>query len=255
MEERTCRILYEINEETAKYYYTMLRSNLGETGTTRLKSIGLTEETVDRFRLGYTGESKRGLVDHLRVKGYLDDQIIEAGLADKTSGNIIEDKFQTRIMIPIIDDEYRVIGFSGRTVNDGMPKYLNSSETVLFHKNCSLFGIDHVKDSAAQYIILCEGYMDVMALRWAGFDMGVASPGTDISVEHAELLKKYTKDVIICFDDDEFGNKKAEKALAILGQAGIKAKKLNLYPYKDPLGYITKEGGTAFGELLRTVLE
>ena len=255
MEERMSEILYEINEEAAKYYYAMLRSNQGEAGVLCLKRIGLTKEIIDRFRLGYTGDGKTGLVDHLKDKGYLDDRIIEAGLADIASAGIIEDRFRNRIMIPIIDDEYRVIGFSGRAADDGMPKYINTPETMVFHKNSSLFGIDHVKDSAAQYIILCEGYMDVMALHGAGFDMAVASPGADISEDHAELLKKYTKDAIICFDNDEFGNKKAEKALVILEQAEIKAKRLNLSPYKDPLEYATKEGGTAFGELLRMVWE
>ncbi len=255
MEERMSRILYGINEEAAKYYYDMLRSDQGEAGVVCLKRSGLTEETIDRFRLGYAGEGKRGLVDHLKDKGYLDDRIIEAGLADTAENKGVEDTFQDRIIIPIIDDEYRVIGFSGRVVDRGMPKYLNSRETIVFDKSRSLFGLDHVKDSAAQYIILSEGYLDVMALHQAGYDMAAASLGTSFTLNHAELLKKYTKDVIICFDNDEFGNKKAEKALAILGQAGIKAKKLNLSPYKDPLGYITKEGGTAFGELLRTVLE
>lgn len=253
MEERIVRILYKINEEAAKYYYDMLRTDQGEAGIECLKRLGFTEETIDRFGLGYTGESIRGLVDHLKDKGYLDDQIIEAGLADKTSGDIIEDKFQNRIMIPIIDDDYRVIGFSGRAIDDSMPKYLNSSETMIFHKNSSLFGIDHVKDSAAQYIILCEGFVDVMALHQAGYDMAAASLGTSFTLNHAELLKKYAQDVIICFETDEFGSKQADEVLTILRQSGIEAKRLDLSPYRDPQEYITKKGGTAFGELLRTV--
>ncbi len=255
MEERRSRILYGINEEAAKYYCTMLRGDQGEAGIACLKRLGLTEETIDKFRLGYTGGGKRGLVDHLKDKGYLDDQIIEAGLAEVSEGNTIEDLFQNRIIIPIIDDEYRVIGFSGRVVDGGMPKYLNSRETMVFDKSRSLFGLDHLKDSAAQYIILSEGYLDVMALHQAGYDMATASLGISFTVNHARLLKKYAQDVIICFDTDEFGNKQAEEVLTILGQSGIKAKRLDLSPYKDPQEYITKEGGTAFGELLRTVLE
>ena len=255
MEERMSQILYDINEEATKYYCAMLRSDIGELGTAHFKELDLTGETFDRFRLGYAGEDQRGLVNHLKEMGYPDEQIIESGLADTIADGLIEDRFRNRIIIPIIDEEHRVIGFSGRAVVDGMPKYLISRETLIFHKNSSLFGIDHAKDTAAQYIILCEGYLDVMALRWAGFDMAVASPGTDISEEHAELLKKYTGDVIICFDNDEFGNKKAEKALAILEQAGINAEILNLSPYRDPLEYIGKEGGDAFGELLKTVLK
>ena len=143
------RILYGINEEAAKYYYDMLRSDQDEAGVACLKRLGLTEETIDRFRLGYAGDGKRGLVDHLKVKGYLEDQIIEAGLAHVAEDNSVEDTFRNRIIIPIIDDEYRVIGFSGRVVDDGMPKYLNSRETMVFDKSRSLFGLDHVKDSAA----------------------------------------------------------------------------------------------------------
>ncbi len=255
MEEKISRVLYEINEEVAKYYHTLLRSDQGEAGIACLKRLGLTEETIDRFRLGYTGRGKRGLVDHLKDKGYLDDQIIEAGLADMDENNGVEDTFQDRIIIPIIDDEYRVIGFSGRVVDRGMPKYLNSRETMVFDKSRSLFGLDHVKDSAAQYIILSEGYLDVMVLHQAGYDMAAASLGTSFTLNHAELLKKYAQDVIICFDTDEFGSKQAEEVIAILGQSGIKAKRLDLSPYQDALEYITKEGGTAFGELLRTVLE
>lgn len=249
------RILYGINEEAAKYYYDMLRSDQDEAGVACLKRLGLTEETIDRFRLGYAGDGKRGLVDHLKVKGYLEDQIIEAGLAHVAEDNSVEDTFRNRIIIPIIDDEYRVIGFSGRVADGGMPKYLNSRETMVFDKSRSLFGLDHVKDSAAQYIILSEDYLDVMALHQAGYDMATASLGISFTVNHAGLLKKYAQDVIICFDMDESGNKQAEEVLTILGQSGIKAKRLDLSPYKDPQEYITKEGGTAFGELLRTVLQ
>ena len=256
MEEKMSQILYGINEEAAKYYYAMLRSDRGKAGIDCLKRLSLTDETIDRFRLGYTGEGKSGLVEHLKDKGYLDDQIIEAGLAILTIHNSVEDTFRDRIIIPIMDDEYRVIGFSGRLIDRGSPKYLIPRETLVFDKRRSLFGLDHAKDSTAQYIILSEGFFDVIMLHQAGYDMAVAPLlGTRFNLDHAVILKKYAQEVIICYDSDEFGSKEAEKVIAILGQSGIKAKRVDLSPYQDVFEYITKEGGKAFGEMLRTVLE
>ena len=255
MEERTTRILYGINEETAKYYHSILKGEQGEAGIACLKGLGLTEETIDRFRLGYTGKDPKGLVSHLKNLGYLDNQIIEAGLAEISEGDTVEDIFQNRVIIPIIDDEYRVIGFSGRAVNDDKPIYLNTCETPVFDKKESLFGLDHVKDSAAQYIILCEGYMDVMAMHQAGFDMAVASLGIGFTPEHAKRVKKYAHDVIICYDCDEAGRNAASNVSSILNEVGITVKQIDLSPHRDPSEFISKEGGTAFGELLRSVLE
>ena len=173
MDERTSRILYGINEETSEYYHSLLKGDQGKMGIACLKELGLTEETSDRFKLGYSGSAPQGLINHLKDRGYLDAQIIEAGLADTDERGAIEDIFQNRVIIPIVDDEYRVIGFSGKSVNNDSPIYLNTRETSVFDKSRSLFGLDHVKDSEAQYIILCEGFVDVMILQQVGYDMYV----------------------------------------------------------------------------------
>ena len=160
-----------------------------------------------------------------------------------------------RIIIPIIDDECRVIGFSGRVVDRGMPKYLNSRETMVFDKSRSLFGLDHVKDKAAQYIILCEGCMDVMALHQAGFDMAVMPLGVRFTLEQAKIIKGYAHDVMVCYDSDESGKIAASNTATILSEAGMSVKQIDMSPHMDPQEYIAIEGGTAFGELLRTVLD
>ncbi|SEA70475.1 DNA primase [Oribacterium sp. KHPX15] len=219
-----------------------------------MNESGLTQETIDSFRPGYTGEGKRGLVDYLNGKGYLDDVIIEAGLAKKNDEDGIEDTFQNRVIIPVIDDENRVIGFSGRSVDDEcMSKYLNTRKNVVFDSSSNVFGLDHAKNSSANYMILCEGYMDVMALHQAGYDMAVKPLGLEFTTEHANLIKKYKQDVIIAYDNDKYGRNAASVVKDILDKEGLRGIQIDLSPYSDPLEYITKAGKTAFEGLLKTV--
>ena len=253
MENRTNQILYEINEKAAKYYCALLLSDYGKVAISWLNKLGLSEDTIDRFNIGYAGENRRGLIGYLNDLGYQDEQIIEAGLADNTERGI-EDRFRDRIMISIKDDEYRVIGFLGRRIVDGSSIYSISPDNSILEKNRNLFGLDHIRESNEQFVILCEGVFDVMVMNQAGFNMAVSLIGTRFTLKHAKQIKKYTQNVIICFDTDEYGKKEAERVIGILNQAEITARSMDLSPYQDSLEYISKEGGTAFGAQLKIAL-
>ena len=253
MENQTNQILYEINEIAAKYYCSLLLSDNGKAAISWLNGAGLSEDTINQFRLGYTGKERRGVVSYLNNLGYRNEQILEAGLADNAERGV-EDKFINRIMIPIKDDEYRVIGFLGRRIVDVSSIYLISQDNSILEKNRNLFGLDHIRESNEQFVIICEGIFDVMVMNQAGFDMAVSLLGTRFTLKHAKQIKKYTQNVIICFDTDEYGKKEAERVIGILNQAEITARSMDLSPYQDSLEYISKEGGTAFGTQLKIAL-
>ena len=241
---------YELNEATIKYYQTLIIGDEGKVATDFLCDLHISEETIARFRLGYTGTSERGLTNHLNSLGYSNDQIIEAGLARMDENDETKDVFQNRLIIPIIDDENRVIGFSGRSLENVSPIYLNSRSTDVFDKSKNLFGLNIAKDASADYMILCEGFTDVISLSQAGFDMATATLGVEFTADQANLLKKYTSKVLVCFDSDDIGNKGADSAIGILVENGIKGLKIDLSPFKDPMDMITKEGADAFRERL-----
>ena len=253
MENQTNQILYEINERAAKYYCSLLLSNHGKAAISWLNGVGLSEDTIKQFSLGYTGKERCGVVGYLNDLGYRNEQILEAGLADSTERGI-EDKFIDRIMIPIKDDEYRVIGFLGRRIVYGSSIYLISPDNSILEKNRNLFGFDHIRESNEQFVILCEGVFDVMVMNQAGYGMAVSLLGAGFTMEHAKQIKKYTQNVIICFDTDEYGKKEAERVIGILNQAEITARNLDLSPYRDSLEYISREGGKAFGARLKSAL-
>ena len=253
MENQTNQILYEINEIAAKYYCSLLLSDNGKAAISWLNGAGLSEDTINQFRLGYTGKERRGVVSYLNNLGYRNEQILEAGLADNAERGV-EDKFINRIMIPIKDDEYRVIGFLGIRIVDVSSIYLISQDNSILEKNRNLFGLDHIRESNEQFVILCEGVFDAMVMNQAGYGMAVSLLGAGFTMEHAKQIKKYTQNVIVCFDRDEYGKKEAERVIGILNQAEITARNLDLSPYRDSLEYISKKGGTAFGRQLKTVL-
>lgn len=246
---RRSRIL-EINREAAKYYYYMLRNENGKLGMDYLTGRKLTEETMRRFGLGYAGQGKNSLVNYLRSKGYPDELIRASGLVNVSEKYGMSDKFWNRVIFPIQDVKDRVIGFGGRVMGTGEPKYLNSPETEVFDKGRNLYGLNHARKSKRGNIILCEGYMDVISMHQAGFDQAVASLGTAFTAGQASLLHKYTEEVLLIYDSDEAGIKAATRAIPILKQAGIRAKVVNLRPYKDPDEFIKNEGREAFQERL-----
>ncbi len=245
------QILFDINREAAKYYYFQLRGKSGEKGMQYFRDRKLSDDTMKQFGLGYANVSSDDLVKHLRKLGYKDAQIIEAGLASHDDKFGTHDKFWNRVMFPIQDASQKVIGFGGRVMGDGKPKYLNSPETPIFDKSRNLFGLNLAKNSRAGYMIICEGYMDVIAMHQAGFNMAVASLGTAFTTGQAMILKRYTDEVILSYDSDEAGTKAALRGIGILKDAGLKGKVLNLKPYKDPDEFIKNEGKEAFAERIR----
>ncbi len=206
----------------------------------------LSDETMKHFGLGYANVTSDDLVKYLRQMGFEDSLIIEAGLASFDEQRGTHDKFWNRVMFPISDAQGKVIGFGGRVMGDGKPKYLNSPETAIFDKSRNLFGLNYAKSSRAGYMIICEGYMDVIAMHQAGFDMAVASLGTAFTMGQAMILKRYTDTVVLSYDSDEAGTKAALRGIGILKEVGLKGKVLDLRPYKDPDEFIKNLGAQEY---------
>lgn len=238
--------LLEANKEAARYFYYQLRSDRGSIGYKYLAERKLSDETMKKFGLGFANVSSSDLVQYLRSKGYTDDVIKEAGLASFDEKYGMHDKFWNRVMFPIQDINHRVIGFGGRVMGDGKPKYLNSPETMIFDKSRNLYGLNFARTSRKNNIILCEGYMDVIAMHQAGFAQAVASLGTSFTPGQAGLLRRYTEEVLLAYDSDGAGKTAALRAISILKESGLVGKVINLEPYKDPDEFIKNMGTEAF---------
>ena len=238
--------LLEINKEAAKYFYTLLRNPRGERAYKYFKNRELTDETMQKFGLGYSDQYRDDLYRYLRNKGYEDEILKESGLItmDEVRGG--HDKFWNRAMFPIMDVHNHVIGFGGRVMGEGEPKYLNSPETKVFDKSRNLYGLNIARSTRKDQLLLCEGYMDVIALHQAGFDNAVASLGTSLTSGHANLLKRYTKEVYLTYDSDGAGVKAALRAIPILKEVGIVTKIINMQPYKDPDEFIKNLGAEEY---------
>lgn len=237
--------LLEINKMAANYFYYQLKQPQGQQGCQYLMGRGLTEQTIRRFGLGYSNKTINDLYQFLRSKGYEDSILKETGLVTIEERGA-RDKFWNRVMFPIMDVNNRVIGFGGRVMGDGEPKYLNSPETKLFDKSRNLYGLNYARLSREKFILLCEGYMDVIAMHQAGFTNAVASLGTAFTSQHAALLKRYTDQVVLTYDSDGAGVKAALRAIPILKSVGMSVRVLNMRPYKDPDEFIKNLGPEAF---------
>lgn len=246
-ENKRARLL-EVNKEAAKYFYYQLRTPHGEVGYNYLKKRELSEETMRKFGLGYSGKSGASLVQYLKQKGFEDELIKEAGLATYSEKYGMVSQFFNRVMYPIFDVHGKVIGFGGRVMGNAEPKYLNSPETLVFDKRRNLYGLQFARTAKAGNIILCEGYMDVIAMHQAGFTQAVASLGTAFTAEQANLLRRYTENVLLAYDSDGAGTKAALRAIGILKEAGLTGKVINMKPYKDPDEFMKAEGKEAFEE-------
>lgn len=240
--------LLEINKEAAKYFYRLLRSPRGENAYNYFKKRELSDETMKKFGLGYSDQYSNDLYRYLKSKGYSDDLLKDSGLISVNEAQGAHDKFWNRAMFPIMDIHNRVIAFGGRVMGDGEPKYLNSPETKIFDKSRNLYGLNIARTSRKEQILLCEGYMDVIALHQAGFDNAVASLGTSLTSGHANLLKRYTKEVYLTYDSDGAGVKAALRAIPILKEVGIITRIINMQPYKDPDEFIKALGAEAYQE-------
>lgn len=238
--------LLEINKLAATYYFHQLRSEKGQLGLGYLKKRELSDETINRFGLGYASQTSNELYNYIKSKGYDDALLKESGLFTYERG--INDKFWNRVIFPIMDINNKVIGFGGRVMGDAKPKYLNSPETKLFDKSRNLYGLNIARTSRKPNLIICEGYMDVISMHQAGFNQAVASLGTALTPGQASLMKRYTDNVLITYDSDEAGVKAALRAIPILKTAGLSTKVINMRPYKDPDEFIKALGPEAFQE-------
>ncbi len=237
--------LLEVNKEAARYFYYQLKTKQGERALGYLKDRRLSDETITRFGLGYANIYSDDLYRYLKQKGYSDSLLSQSGLVrmDERGGH---DKFWNRVMFPIMDVNSRVIGFGGRVMGDGTPKYLNSPETKIFDKSRNLYGLNAARSARKPYLLICEGYMDVISMYQAGFTNAVASLGTAFTIQHGILIKRYVNQVILTYDSDEAGTKAALRAIPILKEAGVSVKVLNMKPYKDPDEFIKAEGAEGF---------
>lgn len=242
------QLLLEINKTAANYFYYQLNGDQGQQAREYLENRRLSKETQIHFGLGYASKYSNDLYLYLKKKGYQDQILKETGLLTYDEKRGAHDKFWNRVMFPIMDVNNRVIGFGGRVMGDGTPKYLNSPETMLFDKSRNLYGLNYARTSRKPYMIICEGYMDVIAMHQAGFTNAVASLGTAFTTQHSVLLKRYTQEVRLAYDSDGAGQKAALRAIPILKSAGINVRVIHMDPYKDPDEFIKNLGTEAFQE-------
>ena len=244
-QESLRQTLLEINKKAARYYFALLKSPRGKPGYDYLTGRGLSDETILHFGLGYAGQGGGELYQYMKKEGYSDSVLKETGLF-KMDERGAYDKFWNRVMFPIMDANNRVIGFGGRVMGDAKPKYLNSPETKIFDKSRNLFGLNYAKRGKRSHMILCEGYMDVIALHQAGFTNAVASLGTAFTEQQANLIRRYTDEVLLTYDSDGAGIKAAMRAIPMLRRAGITGKVIHMEPYKDPDEFIKNLGAEEF---------
>ncbi|MCD7834157.1 MAG: DNA primase [Lachnospiraceae bacterium] len=238
----------ELNKLAAKFYYFQLRAPQGQRGMEYLKNRELSDETMKHFGLGYAGPDGSMLYHYLKKQGYSDALLKDSGLMQVNERQGMYDKFWNRVIFPIMDVNNKVIGFGGRVMGDGKPKYLNSPETVVFDKSRNLYGLNFARTSKEKNLLVCEGYMDVISMHQAGFTNAVASLGTALTSRHASILKRYTDEVILTYDSDEAGIRAALRAIPLLKEAGVSARVLHMDPYKDPDEFIKALGTDAFQE-------
>ena len=247
--------LLEINKQAAQYFYYQLRRENGRNAHDYLTGRGLSEETIRKFGLGYSDKYSDDLYKFLKSKNYSDELLRESGLFNTDERHGMYDKFWNRVIFPIMDVNNRVIGFGGRVMGEGKPKYLNSPETKIFDKSRNLYGLNIARTTRKSYLILCEGYMDVIAMHQAGFTNAVASLGTALTSGHASLLKRYTQEVLLLYDSDEAGIRAALRGIPILREAGVNSRVVSLKPYKDPDEFIRNEGPEAFENRLNQAMD
>lgn len=243
--------LKEMNKAAAGYFYYALRQPDGAAAMEYLTNRGLSQDTIRQFGLGYSRLYRDDLYQFLRNKGYDDGLLMNSGLVRFDEKQGVSDVFWNRVMFPIMDLNGKVIGFGGRVMGDGLPKYVNSQETKIYEKRRHLYGFHLARRSRREGFILCEGYMDVIAMHQAGFDNAAASLGTAFTIQQAMLLKRYTDKVYLAYDSDGAGISAAKKAIPILREVGISARVINMKPYKDPDEFMKAEGTEAFEERIR----
>ena len=248
--DRRSRLL-DLNRDAARFFFSELTAPGGKPAQDYMLRREIAPATAKRFGLGFAPDSFYALTDAMRRKGYQDFELVDAGLANPNkNGKGVHDVFRNRLMFPVIDVRGSVIGFSGRILGDGEPKYLNSRETPVFSKSRNLFALNLAKKSKNGYILLTEGNIDVVSLHQAGFDSAVASLGTSLTPEQARLISRYSGEVVIAYDNDGAGQKAAQRAIGILEPLDLKVRVLQMEGAKDPDEFIKAKGRDAFANLL-----
>ena len=243
--------LLALNREAARYYYAALISPAGKPAQDYMRRREIAPATAKNFGLGFAADSFYALTDAMHEKGFQDFELVDAGLANPNkNGKGVHDVFRNRLMFPVIDVRGNVIGFSGRILGDGEPKYLNSRETPVFNKSRNLFALNLAKKSKNGYILLTEGNIDVVSLHQAGFDSAVASLGTSLTPEQSRLISRYAGEVVIAYDNDTAGQKAAQRAIGLLEPLDLKVRVLRMEGAKDPDEFIKSKGRDAFANLL-----
>lgn len=241
--------LWALMKEAARFYHSQLYAPIGADGLAYVQKRGLSKAILTSFGVGFAPNSWNNLVDAMRKKGYTDQELRDADLVGEKNGRIY-DRFRNRIMFPIIDVRGNVIGFGGRVLDDSKPKYLNTSETLIFNKRKNLFGLNLAKKTKYNYMILVEGNIDVITLHQYGFDNAVASLGTAFTDEHATLLSRYTEQIVLTYDSDAAGQQAAKRAIPMLEKVGIRVKVLSMKDAKDPDEFLHKFGADKFRLML-----
>lgn len=249
-EQKRRERLLALNKAAARYFHEQLNGPQGEAGRAYLSGRALSRRTITGFGLGYALPEWEGLIGAMTEQGYTKLELLDAGLAVQGKNGSIYDRFRNRVMFPIIDLRGNVIGFGGRVLDNSTPKYLNSPDTLIYNKSRNLFALNLAKKSKLGYLILTEGYMDTIALHQGGFDCAVASLGTSLTEEHARLLARYTKEVVISYDGDQAGINAAQRAIGLLNKTGVNVRVLRVTGAKDPDEFIKKYGHNAFQRLI-----
>ena len=246
---RRARML-ALNRDSARYFHDQLSTPGAQIAREYIAKRQISKKMVTTFGLGFAPDGWSGLIDAMHAKGYTDYELFDAGLVRRGKSGGYYDTFRRRLMFPVIDVRGNVIGFSGRVLGDGEPKYMNSPETLVFNKSRNLFALNLAKKSKSGYIILSEGNIDVVSLHQAGFDSAVASLGTSLTPEQARIISRYTNEVIIAYDNDGAGIKASQRAIGILEKLDLKVKVLRVNGAKDPDEFIRLKGADAFRNLL-----
>ena len=241
--------IYKINSISGRFFYDKLFEPCGGAAREYIAGRQMAQATVNRFGLGYAPDGN-ALLKHLREQGFTDDEIVESGVVGKSENGDIYDRFRNRLMFPIIDIRKNIIGFGGRVLDDSKPKYLNSPETAAFNKSYNLFGLNLAKNSNEDFLILVEGYMDVIQLHQHGVDCAIATLGTALTPEQARIIKRHKSEVIIAYDSDEAGQKATQRAIELLNEEGLRVRVLTMAESKDPDEYIKANGVGAFRKLI-----
>ncbi len=245
--------LLEINRSAARYFYEQLNARTPEAAQARRywkEKRGLSDAAIRRFGLGYAPDDFGGLLHYLRRRGFTEAELEHSGLVKRSAKGNLYDIFRHRVMVPIIDVRGSIIAFGGRVLDDSKPKYINSPETMVYHKSRTLFALNIAKKSTAKRYILCEGYMDVISMHEAGFDTAVCACGTALTAEQVKLLSEYADEVVLSYDSDEAGQKATERSLALFANSPVKVSVLSYQGAKDPDEFIKKYGRERFEMLL-----